>query len=169
VGCAWEWAQGECEEADLAALKAMSVQTWGELSDGILPTKLHTHRDSCDADNSMQLAALPGEAVRFDAKVDAGTKTSALRQLEASCPAKASLQLKEGAQVMLVKTIDLGRGLANGARGVVVRCVSGACFCAANMDTPTRNLRFRLATERNGQSGFVSLDRGFRNPPIACS
>jgi ATP-dependent DNA helicase PIF1 len=99
----------------------MSVQRWGERSDGILPTKLHTHRDSCDADNSMQLAALPGEAVRFDAKVDAGTKTSALRQLEASCPAKASLQLKEGAQVMLVKTIDLARGLVNGARGVVVR------------------------------------------------
>ena len=42
----------------------------------------------------MQLAALAGEAVRFDATVDAGNKTFALKQLQASCPAKASLHLK---------------------------------------------------------------------------
>ena len=43
-----------------------------------------------------------------------------LDRLDGQCPAKFSLELKYGAQVMLLKNLDVTAGLVNGARGVIV-------------------------------------------------
>lgn len=60
-----------------------------------------------------------GEVTVFKSS-DAG-EGSYLHQLQHHCPAKASLSLKLGAQVILVKTINADMGLVNGLRGVVTQ------------------------------------------------
>jgi hypothetical protein len=57
--------------------------------DGILPTKLFTHREDVDAINGQQLRALPGEPRRF-ASQDVGSA----EVLAAACPARRTLDLK---------------------------------------------------------------------------
>ena len=42
------------------------------------------------------------------------------------CPVESRIELKEGAQVMLAKNLNVEAGLVNGARGVVVGFESGA-------------------------------------------
>jgi ATP-dependent DNA helicase PIF1 len=77
------------------------------------------NRKDVDILNTRELGALPGEAVEYKA-MDSGDQ-SCLRVLQTHCPARSLLKLKVGAQVILVKNIDAGDGLVNGAKGVVVR------------------------------------------------
>ncbi|KAK3256260.1 hypothetical protein CYMTET_34598 [Cymbomonas tetramitiformis] len=112
--------EGKCSQEQLRELKAMCRSGEDDHADGILPTKLHTHRKECDHINAMHLEELPGDFVTFKAQKAAGSD-GAYQSLLASCPVRAMLHLKVGAQVTLVKTVDLARGLCNGARGVVVR------------------------------------------------
>lgn len=93
-----------------------------DTSDGILPTKLYTHREDVDLVNGQLLAALPAQAVRYVAQ-DSGTS---LALLTSACPARGVVELKVGAQVMLIRTLSASRGLVNGSRGVVESFVGGA-------------------------------------------
>ncbi|KAA6426372.1 MAG: ATP-dependent DNA helicase PIF1 [Trebouxia sp. A1-2] len=93
-----------------------------DTSDGILPTKLYTHREDVDLVNSHQLQALPAQPVRYVAQ-DSGPSTDLLKT---ACPARGTVELKEGAQVMLIRTLSTSRGLVNGSRGVVEKFVGGA-------------------------------------------
>ncbi len=109
----------------------------------ILPTRIYTHKADVDHLNARELAALPssseelysyrgdinnsstqqhaacsGRGVQSYTAIDSGS-AAYLALIQTHCPAKQQLQLKTGAQVILVKTIDAPSGLVNGARGVV--------------------------------------------------
>ncbi|XP_076122874.1 ATP-dependent DNA helicase PIF1 [Alosa pseudoharengus] len=85
--------------------------------DGILATRLCTHKDDVELTNENKLQQLPGTLHQFEA-VDSNPKM--LRTLDAQSQIGNLLQLKVGAQVMLTKNLDVQRGLVNGARGVVL-------------------------------------------------
>lgn len=92
-------------------------------SDGIVATRLFTHKADCQKLNEEQLKSLGGQQCTFSAR-DTSRDDAALALLRQSCPAQPELTLKVGAQVILIKTLDAEAGLANGARGVVTKFLS---------------------------------------------
>ena len=85
----------------------------------IKPTLLECRNRDVDKANQREMNSLPGKVHSFSAR-DRGLNDTYKAQLK-HCQAPATLDLKVGAQVMLLKNIDLEKGLANGSRGVVVR------------------------------------------------
>ncbi|KAF6720395.1 ATP-dependent DNA helicase PIF1 [Oryzias melastigma] len=85
--------------------------------DGVLATRLCTHKDDVELTNEDKLQQLPGSVRVFEA-VDSDPEL--VRTIDAHSPVSRLIQLKVGAQVMLTKNLDVARGLVNGARGVVV-------------------------------------------------
>lgn len=85
----------------------------------IIPTLLECRNKNVDQANEREMAKLPGEIHTFHAR-DRAISDSHRNQLK-QCQAPSQLDLKIGAQVLLLKNIDLEKGLANGSRGVVVR------------------------------------------------
>ncbi|KAM6918859.1 ATP-dependent DNA helicase PIF1 [Xenentodon cancila] len=85
--------------------------------DGILATRLCTHKDDVELTNQDRLQQLPG-AVRVFEAVD--SDPDLVKTIDAHSPVGRNIHLKVGAQVMLTKNLDVARGLVNGARGVVV-------------------------------------------------
>ncbi|KAB7497758.1 ATP-dependent DNA helicase PIF1 [Armadillidium nasatum] len=84
--------------------------------EGIKATRLCTHKDDVEHINSVQLKKLPGDS-RIFSSVDSDPYLS--DTLDNSTPVLGKLHLKVGAQVMLMKNLDVSQGLVNGARGVV--------------------------------------------------
>ena len=79
--------------------------------------------------NQQKLDALPTSPVEYIAEDTGSTNISrisvidnenSLYQLSKNCAAVSRLQVKRGAQVMLLKNLEVERGLVNGARGVIV-------------------------------------------------
>uniref|UniRef100_A0A8B9NJC3 ATP-dependent DNA helicase PIF1 n=1 Tax=Accipiter nisus TaxID=211598 RepID=A0A8B9NJC3_9AVES len=85
--------------------------------DGILATRLCTHKDDVEITNERCLQQLSGEVHTFEA-LDSDPMLAKL--IDAQCPVGGRVELKLGAQVMLAKNLDVSQGLVNGARGVVV-------------------------------------------------
>ncbi|XP_064848416.1 ATP-dependent DNA helicase PIF1 isoform X1 [Oncorhynchus masou masou] len=85
--------------------------------DGILATRLCTHKDDVELTNDNKLQQLPGSVRVFEA-VD--SDPALVKTIDSQSPVSRLLELKVGAQVMLTKNLDVHRGLVNGARGVVV-------------------------------------------------
>ncbi|XP_061653801.1 ATP-dependent DNA helicase PIF1 isoform X2 [Phyllopteryx taeniolatus] len=85
--------------------------------DGIVATRLCTHKDDVELTNDNKLQQLPGSARVFEAL---DSDPALVRTIDAHSPVSRLLHLKVGAQVMLTKNLDVTRGLVNGARGVVV-------------------------------------------------
>jgi ATP-dependent DNA helicase PIF1 len=83
----------------------------------IKPTMLYALRRDVNHENAMQLATLDEEEQSFYAK-EGGDKTL-LKQLQNNCTAPNILNLKVGAQVVLLKNLNFEMGLVNGSRGVV--------------------------------------------------
>ncbi|KAF6132072.1 PIF1 5'-to-3' DNA helicase [Phyllostomus discolor] len=106
---------GRCSEEVTRQLKATATHQVGR--DGIVATRLCTHQDDVALTNERRLQELPGKVHSFEA-MDSDPEQA--RTLDVQCPVSKLLQLKLGAQVMLVKNLAVSRGLVNGARGVVV-------------------------------------------------
>ena len=109
---------GRCSPETERALQATSSHVVDR--NGVQATQLHTHNDAVDAINRDKLKALQAESMVFEA-LDSTTREALQDALDRTCPAKRVLELKVGAQVMLLKNLNVARGRANGARGVVVR------------------------------------------------
>lgn len=78
---------------------------------------LHTHNAGCDRINAKMLAELPGAVIEISARDYGSEKTVAI--LDRDCMAPKKLRVKPGARVMLLRNLDLPRGLANGSMGHV--------------------------------------------------
>ncbi|KAH7276566.1 hypothetical protein KP509_39G012100 [Ceratopteris richardii] len=89
---------------------------------GILMTKLYPRKLDVNKENEQNLRSLNQKTVAFLAE-DESKSEFAMRQLE-NVMAEKKLLLSVGAQVMLIKNVESGSGLVNGARGVVVRFAS---------------------------------------------
>lgn len=87
-------------------------------TNGILATQLCSHTNDANVINETRLARLTSESKMFEAQ---DTDAKATKQLNAQVPAPQKLELKIGAQVMLLKNINVSDGLVNGARGVIVK------------------------------------------------
>lgn len=81
-------------------------------------TQLECRNQQVDSANHRELAKLPGETLIYKSK-DRALNDSYMKQLR-HCSANEKINLKVGAQVMLLKNIDPEKGLVNGSRGVVV-------------------------------------------------
>ncbi|KAM6149325.1 ATP-dependent DNA helicase PIF1 [Erethizon dorsatum] len=106
---------GRCSDEVTQQLRATADHKVEQ--DGIVATRLCTHQDDVALTNERRLQELPGKVHSFEA-LDSHPELA--RTLDAQCPVSRLLQLKLGAQVMLVKNLAVLRGLVNGARGVVV-------------------------------------------------
>lgn len=94
-----------------------------------MDSRLFAYNRNVDDYNQQKLDALPTSPVEYIAD-DSGSmiissisfigSESGLYQLSKNCAAVSRLCVKRGAQVMLLKNLEVERGLVNGARGVVV-------------------------------------------------
>jgi ATP-dependent DNA helicase PIF1 len=85
--------------------------------DGIRPVRLFCKNIDVDGYNKMELDKLPTKAHSYYA-ADEGSET--WRQFfDKNSQAPTRLELKEGAQVILLKNLDVANGLVNGSVGVV--------------------------------------------------
>ena len=112
-----------------AVRATLDARVKAELSNafGIKPTKLYSKNVDVDRENDAELDELASGGVSFyryemDATVFASARkrrAAVLAKFKKNCPAQDDLELCTGAQVMLIKNIDLSAGLANGSRGIV--------------------------------------------------
>nr|XP_009669087.1 PREDICTED: ATP-dependent DNA helicase PIF1 [Struthio camelus australis] len=106
---------GRCTE-EVARLLMQTATNRAE-RDGILATRLCTHKDDVELTNERCLQQLSGEVHTFEAL---DSDPMLVNLIDAQCPVGCRVELKLGAQVMLAKNLDVSQGLVNGARGVVV-------------------------------------------------
>ncbi|KDR07846.1 ATP-dependent DNA helicase PIF1 [Zootermopsis nevadensis] len=85
-------------------------------SGDILATQLCSHTQDANLINTSKLNNLAGASRTFEATDSDLCSTKTLDQMT---PVPSSLELKVGAQVMLMKNMNVADGLVNGARGVI--------------------------------------------------
>ena len=95
------------------------------VTNGIVPTKLYCKNANVDAENSEELQKLQGRLVQLRAlnNTPDHMRNADKNPFWRSCLAAPVLQLKEGAQVMLLRN-DADKKLVNGSKGIIVGFVS---------------------------------------------
>lgn len=85
---------------------------------GILPTCIYTTNKDVDFINEIELEKINEPNYVYEMEIANKIKIGNISKF---CIASPKLTLCVGAQVMLIKNLDLNSGLANGSRGIVVR------------------------------------------------
>lgn len=109
---------GRVTESISNTLKATAKQNIE--SNGILATRLCSHINEADEINNFQLNELKGASKIYIAQDSDQMMSNTLDQ---QLPVPGKLTLKVGAQVMLLKNVNISNGLVNGARGIVIKFV----------------------------------------------
>ncbi|KAG4304852.1 hypothetical protein PORY_001905 [Pneumocystis oryctolagi] len=105
-----------------------------QFDDGLEPTELFPTRNEVDKANATRMRALSGTLRTFEA-LDSGTVDKVQRdKLLSNCMAPARIDLKEGAQVMLIKNFD--DQLVNGSLGKVIGFMNEKTFQIWQEDEP---------------------------------
>lgn len=98
---------------------------------GIKPTGLFSKNRDVDRINDDELDKLAEDGRQFyEYKMEVviypgvTNKSTALEKFHKYCTAPTTLQICKGAQVMLLKNLDIQNGLANGSRGVITGFIS---------------------------------------------
>jgi ATP-dependent DNA helicase PIF1 len=113
---------GRITEDTVRAFKALSRPL--TFNDGLTMTELFPTRNEVDRSNEGRLRNLPGKTRRYEAH-DSGDPQIRDKLLQ-NMMAPKTLDLKEGAQVMLIKNID--ETLVNGSLGKVIGFKTEAMF-----------------------------------------
>ena len=93
--------------------------------EAIRPTKIFTRRDMVDSVNKEGLAKLNSEVRTFKISTKGKASTdaikNAIKKMDSAAQYIETLELKIGAQVMLITNLDQEAGLVNGKVGIVTR------------------------------------------------
>lgn len=108
---------GKCSEKTKEILNKHKNKTFKDKD--ILPTKLCTHKDDVGLINQKELEKIEAQTFTFTA-MDTGDGIGQYKLLNKLCPAVEVIKLKENAQVILLKNLDVSNSLVNGSRGYVV-------------------------------------------------
>jgi ATP-dependent DNA helicase PIF1 len=92
---------------------------------GIIPTKLYSTNYDVDRFNDIELDKLSQDGRQFyeytmDIKLQGNNRINVAEKYKKYCNAPEELQLCKGAQVILLKNLDMPNGLVNGSRGVIL-------------------------------------------------
>jgi len=129
---------GIVSEESEAVLRSRMNTNWRDES--IRPTLLFSRNSEVDRVNSVNLVALEEEPVSFACRTtfephrwalehgnfseapdkDSDSVRFAINKLDTDAPYLQELVLKRGAQVMVLRNLDIKTGLVNGSRGIIV-------------------------------------------------
>lgn len=101
---------------DVASLLKSRFQV-ADTDPSVKPVIVYSHNADVDRENAVHLAKLLGETQEYKAR-DQG-QAGPLATLQKNCLAPETLQLRKGAQVMLLWNVAPDEGLANGSIGTV--------------------------------------------------
>ncbi|KAL2127791.1 hypothetical protein VTI74DRAFT_10167 [Chaetomium olivicolor] len=143
-------------------------------NDGLEVTELFPTRQEVDSSNQKRLQALQGKSYRYDAIDDGDPRIR--DKLLANMMAPPTIELKKGAQVMLIKNMD--ETLVNGSLGTVIAFMTESTFGLkdpddeSDVDSDTkkrfRALNYALAQTSKGDNKeypvvrFQAVDGSFR-------
>ncbi|GAA5907901.1 hypothetical protein JCM6882_001521 [Rhodosporidiobolus microsporus] len=114
--------RGICDDSCVAFLARCGTELGKGGAIQIQPTNLYPLRQNVDSENAREFAKLKEQAYTFQALDDSrgGFARMQMKERLANVPPTQTLQLKKGAQVLLLANLDVKGGLVNGSRGVIV-------------------------------------------------
>ena len=92
----------------------------------IIPTKLYSSNYEVDYINNIELDKLAKDGRQFygyTMDIETSHKSYVVEKVKKNCNAQDEVELCIGAQVMLLKNLDIENGLVNGSRGIIIEFV----------------------------------------------